>query len=127
MAEKKHPVFDVLPPVIAQIVLNSLYPCDAWECKAKGKTIKEQIGINYHRDNRHRCADLVWDRCKEHALMCSEFRSQEARKFLCTRTCSIEESGAADFTEQVDGYTQWYCSEEHYEANHYGDCGEDEF
>lgn len=123
----KHPVFDVLPPVLAQVVINSLYPCDAWGCKGEGKIIKEQIGINYRRDNRHRCADLVWDRCEKHALMCAEFRSQGTKKYLCTRTCSIAESRDSPNTEQVDGYTQWYCSDKHFDMYKYGDCGDSDY
>lgn len=122
---EEHPVFKVLPPGIAQMVLNSLYPCDAWGCEAKGEVIKEQIGMHYHRDNMHQCADLVCGRCKKHALICSEFRSQEAKKFLCTNTSSIEEAEMSPNVEQVDGYTQWYCCDEHYNKYHYGDCGED--
>lgn len=121
--EDKHPVFEVLPVAIAKLVINSLHPCDAWGCKAKKVIIKEQIGIHYHRDNIYRFVDLVWDRCRKHALVCSEFRSQESKKILCTRTCSIEDSVNSPNTEQIDGYTQWYCSDKHYDENHYGDCG----
>lgn len=112
----EHPVSNTLPPV----VLYSIYPCDAHQCKSKGKIIKEHIGINYHQVNRYWCAHRVWDRCAEHSLICSEFRSQEAKKYLCTRTCSIEEANDSSNTEKVDGYIQWYCSSEHFDKYHWG-------
>jgi hypothetical protein len=129
-----HPLSKVLPLSIAGIIYNSLSLCDLWGCHARGEVVSEQRGPHYDTEGRNRCVDLIWDRCPKHVFLCSEFRSQEHRKdnnthmLLCDRVTNIDcvdlgIDGARDdgIIEQVDGYTQWYCSKKHWTTHGYGD------